>query len=263
MGIEIGLLFLILLAKAQQVFSPKAANQAADDAAKKAADAAKAAAAAAAAGDHATAAQKSSEAQAHAKQAQQLSTAAKTPAPWPQVVPNDLPPFPTGWAPASPVTSAMVARAFQLLPQLWAHGAGTWKPEKTGATWVIYQAQQMGDKQGVVAFTPKAGAAAAPAPGVPAASPITVTPGSALPTRPDTVTASTVPASKYPTLRVGSTGPSVVWLQQQLHLTADGKFGPNTQHAVIAFQQSHGLTPDGVVGPKTWNALSGGSAQAA
>lgn len=63
-----------------------------------------------------------------------------------------------------------------------------------------------------------------------------------------------------PTLRVGSSGTDVVYLQQRLNahghsLIADGIFGFGTQQAVQRFQAAHGLTPDGVVGPMTWNAL--------
>ena len=35
----------------------------------------------------------------------------------------------------------------------------------------------------------------------------------------------------------------------------DGKFGPQTQNAVIIFQKNFNLSPDGIVGPLTWNAL--------
>lgn len=59
----------------------------------------------------------------------------------------------------------------------------------------------------------------------------------------------------HPTLRIGSKGADVVILQQKLGIVADGKFGPNTQKALIAFQSSHGLTPDGVCGPKSWSVL--------
>jgi peptidoglycan hydrolase-like protein with peptidoglycan-binding domain len=268
--VEIFALIAILLSRAQKGFSPGAANDAAADAAKKAADAAAAAAAAAAAGDHNTAQQKSQEAQDHAAQSQALSQAARTPPPWPMVVPSDLPPFPSGgWKPASPVTSAMVSRAFQLLPTLWNFGAGTWKPEKTGPGWVVYQAVQMGPKRGVVAFTPVTAAVPSDVPSqteeaaTPAARNVpsqpVVTPGAALPTTPASTSA---PSSRFVTLRRGSRGPSVVWVQQRLGIPADGDFGHGTQAAVIAFQQAHGLAADGVVGPNTWAAL-GGSAQAA
>ena len=48
---------------------------------------------------------------------------------------------------------------------------------------------------------------------------------------------------------------AVKLIQAVLKITADGKFGPQTQNAIKKFQESKGLTPDGEVGPKTWNAL--------
>jgi len=55
-----------------------------------------------------------------------------------------------------------------------------------------------------------------------------------------------------PTLRVKSVGPNVKYLQQKLHITADGQYGPQTAKAVMAFQKAHGLKVDGVCGPTTW-----------
>ena len=52
-------------------------------------------------------------------------------------------------------------------------------------------------------------------------------------------------------------------LQQQLGITADGIFGPQTKNAVIQYQKAHGLTPDGIVGPQTWGSLSGASSATA
>jgi peptidoglycan hydrolase-like protein with peptidoglycan-binding domain len=58
----------------------------------------------------------------------------------------------------------------------------------------------------------------------------------------------------------GSTGGAVARLQDALHLTADGNFGPETEAAIRRLQARHGLTVDGVVGPATWSVIgvSGG-----
>ena len=164
MSLEILALFAILLAKAQKALSPagsanehqQAANQAASQAAE-----------AAARGDHATAAVKSAEAAQHQATAQSAAKAARTPPPWPQVVPAGLPGFPgPDWHPASPVTGAQSARAWQLLPELWKYGEGTWRTEKTGDRWTTYKAAQTSPgKKGVIAYTTNAQPAAAAAPG--------------------------------------------------------------------------------------------------
>ncbi|WP_304650462.1 L,D-transpeptidase family protein [Thalassobacillus sp. CUG 92003] len=57
------------------------------------------------------------------------------------------------------------------------------------------------------------------------------------------------------TLYYGSKGKSVKILQRNLHITADGLFGPKTLNAVKSFQKSNGLVVDGIVGPKTRAAL--------
>ncbi|HVR05200.1 MAG TPA: peptidoglycan-binding protein [Solirubrobacteraceae bacterium] len=44
-------------------------------------------------------------------------------------------------------------------------------------------------------------------------------------------------------------------LQEDLGVSADGEFGPETESAVRHFQSAHGLEVDGVVGPQTWAAL--------
>lgn len=63
-------------------------------------------------------------------------------------------------------------------------------------------------------------------------------------------------------LLLGSRGGDVSALQQKLNgfgptgrITADGRFGLQTQAAVKAFQRRNNLTADGVVGPKTAKAL--------
>ena len=65
-------------------------------------------------------------------------------------------------------------------------------------------------------------------------------------------------------LRLGDSGPSVVFWQRKLNRTgragrvvADGAFGPGTHNATVKFQKSVGLGPAGlgVVGPKTRAAM--------
>lgn len=63
------------------------------------------------------------------------------------------------------------------------------------------------------------------------------------------------PTSVRPTIKLGSTGADVRYLQQRIGVGADGIFGPLTRRAVINFQKSHGLVADGVVGPKTWKVI--------
>jgi murein DD-endopeptidase MepM/ murein hydrolase activator NlpD len=58
-----------------------------------------------------------------------------------------------------------------------------------------------------------------------------------------------------PTVRAGTTGEDVRYLQTKLGITADGIFGRQTQAAVLAYQQASGLVVDGIVGPKTWAAI--------
>ena len=64
------------------------------------------------------------------------------------------------------------------------------------------------------------------------------------------------------TLRMGSRGTDVVYLQQLLNagrygaeIDEDGIFGADTLAVVKYFQEYHGLTVDGIVGPMTWAAL--------
>jgi peptidoglycan hydrolase-like protein with peptidoglycan-binding domain len=57
-----------------------------------------------------------------------------------------------------------------------------------------------------------------------------------------------------PTLRLGSTGGDVVFLQAAL-MAHDGIFGPTTDAVVRAYQSAHGLTVDGICGPQTWRSI--------
>jgi murein L,D-transpeptidase YcbB/YkuD len=56
-------------------------------------------------------------------------------------------------------------------------------------------------------------------------------------------------------LRRGSTGANVRYLQTVLGIKSDGQFGPITDRAVKAFQAAQGLKVDGIVGPITWSKL--------
>jgi peptidoglycan hydrolase-like protein with peptidoglycan-binding domain len=60
---------------------------------------------------------------------------------------------------------------------------------------------------------------------------------------------------KGATMKMGDRGSDVKQVQAKLGITADGRFGPNTLHAVEAFQATHGLIDDGVVAPDTQAAL--------
>lgn len=67
--------------------------------------------------------------------------------------------------------------------------------------------------------------------------------------------------TSYPTLRRGSTGYYVTFLQERLNLFGymviiDGIFGAKTETTVKNFQKDRGLLVDGIVGSKTWTALS-------
>lgn len=62
-------------------------------------------------------------------------------------------------------------------------------------------------------------------------------------------------ASGRRTIKLGSHGDDVRYLQRKLGIPADGIFGPITRRAVIKFQKSHLLAADGIVGPRTWGAI--------
>jgi hypothetical protein len=90
---------------------------------------------------------------------QQAQAAKVIPVAWPQVVPKELPKFPTGWEPFVPPPKAVSARAWQLLNELWKKGIGTTKVEQTAGQWVTYKAfSPSKGKKGVAAYKLKPGA---------------------------------------------------------------------------------------------------------
>lgn len=62
-------------------------------------------------------------------------------------------------------------------------------------------------------------------------------------------------ASVRPTLRRGSRGEDVKFVQRVVGVTEDGIFGRLTEAAVIHWQLSNHLTADGIVGRNTWAAM--------
>jgi murein DD-endopeptidase MepM/ murein hydrolase activator NlpD len=69
------------------------------------------------------------------------------------------------------------------------------------------------------------------------------------------VTSAPAAQPKRPTIKQGSKGKHVVYLQSKLGINDDGIFGSQTKASVVAFQASKGLVADGIVGPKTWATL--------
>lgn len=57
------------------------------------------------------------------------------------------------------------------------------------------------------------------------------------------------------TLKTGSTGEDVRYLQRWLGIESDGWFGARTKAKVIRYQTMRGITADGVVGPRTWREM--------
>jgi hypothetical protein len=68
-------------------------------------------------------------------------------------MPAGLAPFPSGWEYDEPPPAAVVARARQLLSDLWARGKGATRTEQTAGRWIVYRAEiTRGNKRGVVAY---------------------------------------------------------------------------------------------------------------
>jgi peptidoglycan hydrolase-like protein with peptidoglycan-binding domain len=97
--------------------------------------------------------------------------------PFPSAKPEDLPPWPTGWCPELPPAPEVIARAWELLPTLWAKGEGTRTIEMTGGRWITYIATTVDATKSVAAYrttdcepvAPSAPPPVAPVPGMPPA----------------------------------------------------------------------------------------------
>lgn len=59
----------------------------------------------------------------------------------------------------------------------------------------------------------------------------------------------------FPTLKVGSKGLPVAYLQERLGLDVDAIYGEDTRLAVFRYQKAAAIEPDGIVGPQTWGTL--------
>src|SRR6056300_103748 len=62
---------------------------------------------------------------------------------------------------------------------------------------------------------------------------------------------------EYETIRVGSRGPTVKAVQEELEIGADGVFGRGTEAHVKTWQEENGLTPDGIMGPQSLKLMFG------
>ncbi len=218
--------------------------------------------------------------------------------PWPQTAPSGLPPFPgSAWEFDEPPPAAVQQRARQLVDSLWAQGSGAFRVEQTAGRWIAYQAQVVASgRKGVVAYRQKRAALPAgnaqtalrakpparavprsPIQSPPAASFSRSTPAVAKPAaynvqvgpaqniRPTPPVSPVSPVS-LPTLVRGAgikpkpPSPNVKILQQRLGIKPDdGRFGEQTEKAVIAYQRKNDLEPDGIVGDKTWAKLFAGT----
>jgi len=223
--------------------------------------------------------------------------------PWPQTTPPDLPAFPGGWEYDEPPPAAVQQRAKQLVAPLWKQGQGSTRTEQTAGRWITYRAEIVASgNQGIVAYRIKAPKppprlprstgepqASLPKPAPPKRRPkVTKSPG--LPvqhTSETTPQATTLPnielgpavlnPIQLPELKIGAglkpqpADPNVALVQTKLKengipVEVDGRFGKDTQTAVIAFQVQHGLAPAepmeqlrargfGAVKLATWKAL--------
>ena len=194
---------------------------------------------------------------------------------WPSTVPPDLPPFPgDGWEADTPVSQAVIQRAWALLPTLWAQGEGAHTVEMTAGHWVTYKAQWMeGGKKGVTAWRVKASAMPqgqlSPSPSADVARRTTVPPivpaapsqqqGAGRPVTPASGDIPIIPVSApqgEPLTPSGAMTPA----QQAAHNMNSALIAHGYKRVDMpiygAFQRSVGLEADGYPGAGTMTALS-------
>jgi hypothetical protein len=187
---------------------------------------------------------------AHAVMPHTLTDERPPPPPWPQVVPQGLPPFPgKGWAPDTPLSAGVASRAKQLQKQLWARGAGTHKIEQVKGRWIAFLAVPHGGKKGVEAYH-----LASEAPVQPAPLPAEVTPAIVpAPTAAPAVPVVTAPVPAAP----ASVSPARASLAGRLAASLAGKAkGKEDKTLVREYQALAGLGTDGMYGPSVAHALA-------
>jgi peptidoglycan hydrolase-like protein with peptidoglycan-binding domain len=189
------------------------------------------------------------------------------PWPGPAPVPSTLPPFPgPGWVPDTPSCDAVESRATYWNAILWDQGnkviVRPYVQEQFGGRWLTFAAAWHPGANGpqtymaTEAWRQATDQPCQPASPVrpPAPSPLGPPPGLVEPyPGPGAWQSDSGYITRYQA--------ALTWLaSSQGHPEwdpkgVDGKFGPNTQAAVMAFQAAHGLTQDGMCGLQTAMAL--------
>jgi peptidoglycan hydrolase-like protein with peptidoglycan-binding domain len=189
------------------------------------------------------------------------------PWPGPAPVPSTLPPFPgPGWVPDTPSCDAVQARATYWNAILWDQGnkaiVRPYVQEQFGGRWLTFAAAWHPGQNGPQTFmATEAWRQATDQPCQPSA-PVQPPSPSPLGPPPGLVEPYPGPGSwQTDSGYIGRYQAALTWLASSQGRPewdpkgVDGKYGPNTQAAVLAFQAAHGLTQDGECGLQTAIAL--------